>query len=271
MRRLLQILTAAFALVAAVMLCASTARAQKSFDEKLDIAALMAQAESRFDLSTQDAVLLFDGQRVDWLEDGRRELTVHRVIWINTDLAIGMYGDHRVPYDDDNCTLEVMTVRTWMDNHWWATGPTGIVETLPGNLRHAYDYTNVREMMILHNGIQLPCILEVAFTVRDKRPFRGGVEGMWLFARPDPCVRSQFQLRVPLGREPRVFASDDAPRPTVIADDSGLQVYTWTMGPLEALPQPGTDDPAAYVPHVTWSTWNSWAEYGRTIGKTFGS
>ena len=271
MRRSRQILTAMLALAAALILCTSTVRAQKSIDEKLDIAALMIQAGERFDLSTLDAILLYDSRRVDWLNDGRREMSVHRIVWISTDRATELYGDYRVPFDNDNCTIDVKTVRTWMDGRWWVTGPTGIVETLPRGLRDAYDYTNMREMMLLHDGIELPCILEVSFTIRDRQPFRGGVEGMWLFARPEPCIQSQFQLRVPVGREPRVFASDDAPPPAVLADDRGLQVYTWTMGPLEALPRPLTDDPAAYVPHVTWSTRNSWNEFGKSIGMAFGA
>ena len=106
MKRSQPILTVGCALFAAVILCASTSQAQKSFDDKLDIAALMAQAEERFDLSKHDAVFLFDSRRVDWLADGRRELTIHRIIWISTDRGIELYGDHRVPFDHpDRCDL----------------------------------------------------------------------------------------------------------------------------------------------------------------------
>ena len=87
MRRSRQILTAMLALAAALILCTSTVRAQKSIDEKLDIAALMIQAGERFDLSTLDAILLYDSRRVDWLNDGRREMSVHRIVWISTDRA----------------------------------------------------------------------------------------------------------------------------------------------------------------------------------------
>jgi hypothetical protein len=262
--------------VVAAILCFLVAvpgsQAQQSIDGKHDIAQLLNQAKQSFDLTKEDAVLLFDGQKAVWSADGRLAKSVHRIIWIGTEVAIERYGDHRVPYDNDRCTFTVATVRTWRDGQWWETGATGKVETLPFALNAAYDYTNMREMLLLHNGIELPCILELAYTIEDKQPFRSGADGLWLFQREEPAVRSWFGLGLPQGEKPNVFVSAGAPRPEVQSDESaGIEVTWWKMGPLEAQARPHTSDPAAYTPHVAWSTWKTWGELRSQLAGPFES
>jgi len=257
-------------LAAGLFICVPGAGAQQSICGTQDIAELLAAAGNGFDLVKQDAVLLFDGQEIRWLPGGRLKKDVHRIVWINTNIAINRYGDHRIPYDDAHCTFHVSTVRTWRDGRWWPSGPTGIVETLPYALRTAYDYTNMREMMLLHDGIELPCILEIAYAVEDKEPFRKGAEGLWAFARQEPAVRSCFTLGLPRGQGLNVFTPDGVPAPEKETDqESGLDIYRWKMGPLEAIPRPHTDDPAAYVPYVSWSTWADWNVFGKHLKDTF--
>ncbi|MCK4656475.1 MAG: DUF3857 domain-containing protein, partial [candidate division Zixibacteria bacterium] len=244
--------------------------AQMSIDGELNIAELMTIAENEFDLSNEDAVLLYNGKTVTWQPDGRLVNHIHRIIWIGTDIGSGEFGDHRVPYDSSNCTFDVETIRTWRDGQWWVTGPTGIVETLPYAVNHAYDYTNIREMMLLHDGIESPCILEVSYTLEDKTPFRKGADGLWLFMRDYPVVRSLFSVSFPLQGLCKTHASEDVPAATVL-ESGGTVMHSWTMGPLDAQPQSHTNDPASYVPHVSWSTWDSWSDYGNELLGVFES
>ena len=260
------------ALAASVVICVSNAHAQKSISGEHDISELLASAKERFDLSQEDAVLLFDGSKVEWMPDGRLVSSVHRIIWINTGVAIRSYGDHRIPYDESRCNFNVHTVRTWRDGQWWETGPTGIVETLPYRMRQAYDYANMREMMLLHNGIELPCILEIAYSIEDREPFRTGAEGIWTFAREEPAMQSRFCLGLPIGEKPNNYVSEGVPQPDKVTDAQlGLDIYTWMMGPIDAVPRPRTADPAAHVPHIAWSTWKNWDEYGEYLKGTFES
>ncbi|MDP8229430.1 MAG: DUF3857 domain-containing protein, partial [Candidatus Electryoneaceae bacterium] len=102
----------------------------------------------------------------------------------------------------------VRELRTLRDGQWWESDTTGIVETSPHAVRTAYDYNDRREMMLLHDGVELPCILNVEYVIEDKIPFRNGVEGMWLFAKDDPVLESHFSFDVPIGLNPQVFASE---------------------------------------------------------------
>jgi hypothetical protein len=244
-------------------------QAQMSIDEKYDINQLMQIAEDNFDPAGQDAVLLLDKERIDWTADGRRIKHIHRIIWINSFTGISRYGDHRIAYDAANCYFKTTTVRTWRDNRWWESGETGIVETLPRNLRRTPDYTNVREMMLLHNGIELPCILEVAYTIEDKTPFRSKIDGLFVFARREPVVKVVFELSVPGDLEPTVFVSPEVTAfDPEIDSNTGMKLLHWGTGPIAAAPIPETDNPVQDRPYILWSFWNNWSELGEFWLKT---
>ncbi len=242
--------------------------AQESIDGRYNIAELMDSARANFDLEQQDGVFLLDSKDVKWLEDGRLSTTVHRIIWIATDFAVDQYGDHRIPYDHERQDFEVITVRTWMDNQWWVTGETGIVPTLPHALKKAYDYTNMREMMLLHNGIEIPCILEVAYTITDKEPYRKNIDGMWVFQKELPVVVSSISMRTPEIRSPKFYRPLSLPSPN-IEENGGLKTYSHTSGPYEAIPDPWSQHDIFSAPHIVWSTWDSWNSLGEYYDSLF--
>lgn len=233
-----------------------------------DIGELYVKAKNSFDLSTEDAVLLFKGEKVFWLPDGRLERQFHRIVWISTDFGIEEYADLRVPFDSERQELEVVAMRVWRlgDGEIIESGPASRVETLPFQVATAYDYANMREMMLLHDGVELPCVIETAYTIIDREPWRGGIDGLWTFAHNDPTLLSFFVLGTPKGRLAKVFASAGVPAAEKGADEKrGLDLRTWKMENLREIPEPQTLDHASYVPHVTWSTWDSWQAYGERI------
>jgi hypothetical protein len=240
-----------------------------SYDGKYNILQLYAEAEAAFDLSIEDAIILLDSRYIKVEVDGSVRHDVHRIIWINEDRAVSRYGDHRIPYDSERTELLVHALRTWCDGRWWETGPTGKVETLPYALSDAFDYTNLREMMLLHNGIELPCFLEIVYSIVDLEPYRRGTEYLWLFPKVDPIVRSEFKVWLPAGKTLNASASSGVDYQLLQSD--GKDIYSWSMGPLSALPYPLPDDPASFAPHVQWSTWESWKQLGNFISEVFDS
>jgi hypothetical protein len=253
-----------------VLLIAGSAFSQMSIDGQYNIADLMQTAQNSFDLDNQDAVFLLDKKRIDWLPDGRMVERIHRIIWIGTNYAVDIYGDHRIPYDSERCNFNVSTVRTWRDGTWWVTGETGIVETLPRELRTAYDYTNIREMMLLHNGIEIPCILEIAYEVEDKEPFRENIEGHWNLKRMEPCVKSTLTLGIPKDKDFQYSKHVDVPN-LVNGEDGILDLFTWEMGTQDAMPYPRTEELKMLEPFVNWSTWINWKYYGAYLDSLYKS
>lgn len=257
-------------IIGAILLAVSPLPAQQSYDGRFDIAALKTTAQQQFDCAGQDAVILAEGQRTLWLPDGRLSTTIHRIVWINSRLAIGLYADNRIPYDHERCTFTPLALRTWRDNQWWPTDTTGFVETLPFAVNKAYDYAHLREMMLLHNGISDQCIVEMAYRIEDKSAFRGGADGLWLFSREEPAVESWFELGVPAGTKPIIAADNGAPAVEQTSDPkSGLDIYRWNMSTIAAEPRPHIPDPARALPHIVWSTWPDWRERGARLKSAF--
>lgn len=259
-------------IIGAALLAAAPVRGQQSYDGRFDIAGLMTLAQQTFDCANQDAVVLAEGQQVLWLPDGRLSTFVHRIVWINSRLAIGQYADNRIPYDHGHGTFTPLALRTWRDNQWWPTDSSGFVETLPFAVNKAYDYADMREVMLLHNGIYDPCVVEMAYRIEDTAAFRGGADGIWLFAREEPAVESWFELGVPAGTKPMLSAGNGAPTAMQVSDQkTGLDIYRWEMSAVPAQPLPHTPDPARDLPYVVWSTWPDWSARGTALKASFDS
>lgn len=201
-----------------------------SVSEKQDIQALYEQAKTTYDLSYEDAVYLFNGRMEQWLPDGRLRTLVHQIVWINGDNAQDHFGDNRVPYDKAHRDLSVAALRTWRLgrddpwNKWWEHGETSVVETLPFALAKAADYTGLRETMLLVNGIELPCIVEIAYIIEDREPYRKGAEGVWTFSSREPTLVSWFRLGVPVGQKTMVSVSEGIGQPKKELDENAALI-----------------------------------------------
>jgi hypothetical protein len=239
-----------------------------------DIGALMAEAREQHDLSRMDAVLLLEDLSIEILDEGDYRTTVHRIAWIGTELGLDTYGDLRVPYRSDRAELEVHTLR------------------LPGALSHADDYTALREMMLLHDGVEIPCIVETRYSItqrgvsalggedpRTQEPSLSSLtmrshDGLWIFQKADPAVRAIFRLTAPRGMPILHTSRNGAPDPDGSAPNPsstllGQRTLVWKMENLDRIARPLTDDLLAHVPHVVWSAWKSWDEIGNVITTTF--
>jgi hypothetical protein len=276
----------AVVLLAAALLTAATAApsASRPIDAsgRHDIGRLLAIAETSFDLDAQDAVILLDSLRVERAAAGAVSRTVHTIVWFATEIGLETYADVHVPYDSATGSVEVHDLRTWRDDRWWpaadSVSATAVVETTPGPATGAYDYASLRRTALLHDGVELPCIVETRYTVTEKRPQELGLEGLHLGAAADPTVRSAFRL---------VLAEDEADRVTAVSrsgsprtedeapgvSDPGLP-GVWVAGPVDRLGRPLLDDPTQTAPFVAWSTWGTvtadgWRALGRAFERTF--
>ena len=244
--------------------------AQMDITGRHDISELMRTARKSFDMDKVDAVILLDDCRINWQVDGRKTKIVHRIIWINNAVVVREYGDIRVPYDDDHQRFHLEALRTWRDESWIESGATAVVETTPSALRTAYDYANRREVVVLHDGIELPCIVESAYSIEDKISYRKGVDELWLFARRDPVLLSQFSIGLAPSKHPNIHVS---PGVTALEReyDGELDQYIYSYRMEEVAPflHSETGDPAAFLPHVLWTTWDDWDDYGKDLKHSF--
>ena len=222
-----------------------------------DLDALWARAQKSHDLSREDAVLLLESRTVTVGDEGTLVTRIHRVVWVGTSLGIRSYADLRVPWNSATSTLDVEILRTWMDGRWWPDarliGETAVVHTLPHALNYADDYTAMRETMLLHDGVELPCIMETAYTIAEQGPPTAGADGVFVIPQRDPAMHVEYTVRVPAGIDVDHESLNGAPKPE--SDENGVHSLTWTMEDVPALKLPIASQPAAYEPAVVWSTW----------------
>jgi len=227
-----------------------------------DLDALWAQAQQTYDLELEDAVILLEAQEVTYSGD-TLTTTVHRVVWIRTAVGIRAYADLRVPWNTTDSTLDVEILRTWRENTWWpdveTIGETAVVHTLPYAVDRADDYTTMRETMLLHDGVELGCIMETRYTLATTG--QPGAGNVFVFPQRDPAVRVDLTVTAGSGRHARI---NGAPDPSMTGT-----TLNWRMENVAALKLPLTGDAAAYEPAVIWSTWPDWDTLGNAWQTAF--
>ena len=236
-----------------------------------DLDALWSQAQKEFDLSAHDAILLLESRHETILEGGGLRTVVHRVVWIGTSPGLRDHADLRIPWNSAVSTFKVHILRTWRDGRWWPdeskVSPTAVVETLPGAAAAADDYTTMRETMLLHDGVELPCIMETAYEI-EEQPGRAGYDGFFVMQRRDPAVLVELKINVPEEISLQLKGYNGALLPDEAGDDKKA-IHIVTMENLERLGSPRIADPATYAPGVAWSTWGSWAEINDAVMSSF--
>lgn len=235
------------------LLMAASALAQMGVSRGHDLDALWARAQADYDLTTLDALLLLESRHVEITAHGDLATTVHRVVWIGTHAGLRAHADLRIPWDSDTSTFEVHALRTWRDGRWWLDAveisPTAVVETLPHALDRCPDYAGMRETMLLHDGVELPCLLETAYTITERGGAARGADDVFVMTRREPALRVEYRLTAP--KIPIETASlNGAPEPVI---DGNSRV--WTLVDTPRLRLPTTDRAELYEPTLAWSTW----------------
>jgi hypothetical protein len=245
--------------VAVMSLATPSIAAEMGVSGGHDLDQLWARAQADRDLSGEDAVLLLESHQVTLETDGTLATRVHRVVWIGSSVGIRSYADLRVPWNTATSQLDVEILRTWRDGHWWpdaeTISETAVVQTLPYAVNRADDYTTMRETMLLHDGVELPCIMETAYTITETG--LPGADGVFVIPRRDFSALTELQVTVPAATALHFEMLNGVAEPAV--EESGGAVTTsWRMENVPPMLTPLTDAPAAYEPAVVWSTWAEW-------------
>ncbi|UCH82675.1 MAG: DUF3857 domain-containing protein [Candidatus Latescibacterota bacterium] len=237
-----------------------------------DLDELWSHAQQQFDLTTEDAVLLLESRQVSIRANGNLHTRVHRVVWIGAGVSIRGQADLRIPYNSATSTLTVNKLRTWRDDRWWpdtGVSETAVVETLPYAVARADDYTTMRETMLLHDGVELPCIMETDYEIVERGAAAYGTDDLWIFTQDDPAVRVELVLDVSQGESPVFHSGNGAPEPEITRGTNGRDVHRWVMENVSRMGMPRISDPAIAEPYVAWSTWRDWGTLGDIITMSF--
>jgi hypothetical protein len=245
--------------IVVMSLATSSFAAEMGISGGRDLDQLWARAQAGRDLSGEDAVLLLESHQVTLGADGTLATRVHRVVWIGSSVGIRAYADLRVPWNTVTSQLDVEILRTWRDDRWWpdakTISETAVVHTLPYAVNRADDYTTMRETMLLHDGVELPCIMETAYTITETG--LPGADGVFVMPRRDFSALTELTVTVPSAAALHHEMLNGVTEP-VVEENDGTVTTSWRMENVSPLLTPLTDAPAAYEPAVVWSTWSEW-------------
>jgi hypothetical protein len=232
---------------------ATTAFAEMGASRGHDLDALWKRAQDSLDLDTLDAALLLESRSVEVWPHGDLWTTVHRVVWIGTRAGLRAHADLRIPWNSDTSQLDVEVLRTWRDGRWWPSADTvsetAVVETLPHALGRCPDYAGMRETMLLHDGIELPCIMETAYMIITPGGAEPGADGVFVMAQREPAVRVEYRVTAPkIPLHARSF--NGAPEPVIEGN-----TRAWILDDAPRLRLPTTRHAVRYEPTLMWSTW----------------
>ena len=193
MKRLPLIIVAAAIITAFLAISNPVSAQDMGTSQGYDLDALWSSARSQHDPATEDAIVLLEARKITIAANGNEVTRVHRIVWIGTAIGIRSYADLRVPWNSATSTLNVVALRTWRDGRWWPdasnVSETAVVETLPYAVALADDYTSLRETMLLHDGVELPCIMETVYEIETRGAAAAGADGRWVFPQRDPAIR----------------------------------------------------------------------------------
>ncbi len=252
----------------------SSLRAEKmGISGRHDLDQLWSRAREIFDPAGFDAIVLLESEGVSLMEKGDLKRKIHRVVWISTGVAIHEHADLRIPYNSNGSSMKVLKLRTWRGGRWWPDekkiSDTAVVETVPHALALADDYSTVRETMLLHDGIELPCILETEYEITGAGEANDGCDGLFIFARRDPVVMSAFSLDLPPGAGVRFATGNGTGDPEIAALEGGGKRYRWMMEDPGRLSASLDEDHTSYAPYLAWSTWKDWKALASKIMDSF--
>jgi len=236
-----------------LVMLASVATAGLGVSRGYDLDALWRQTQDTYDLDTHDAVLLLESRHVEVTPHGDLWTTVHRVVWIGTRAGLRAYADLRIPWNSDTSQLTVEVLRTWRDGRWWPSADTvsetAVVETLPYAVDRCPDYDDMRETMLLHDGVELPCIMETAYMIITHGGAEPGVDDVFVMPQRDPAVHVEYRVttpKIPL----QARSLNGAPEPVIEGN-----TRVWRMETVPRLRLPTTRHAVRYEPTLMWSTW----------------
>ena len=219
------------------------------------------------DYPTADVLVLSDARAISLLPDGRVVEKVSRVEKMLTYQGMDEAGDPKIAFNKENQELTITRCRTYT--------PEGLVvdakansfnEMTPFELEAAPDYTAWREMVVTKVGLDVNAVVELEYTVADKKPWRKFLDGKVVLRDGDPCLERTVAISVPEGMDLHYQLLNASAQPSV-KTQGGATVTTWTFRDVPLARLRGTSESErAYLPTLLYTTCPNWGHWTAILG-----
>lgn len=162
--------------------------------------------------------------------DGSQELRVQKELTLFTHAAMnGLYGETFIVYDPEFQELTIHESYTRQkDGTVVKTPSNALVEVLPSSAANAPAYNHLKEMVVVHTGLELGATIYLDYSIVSKAGYLPELDVCCPVKGLSPVKEFIFRLNVPAGKSVRYELLNASAKP-VIAQGNGMKSFIWTL------------------------------------------
>ena len=162
--------------------------------------------------------------------DGSQELRVQKELTLFTHAAMnGLYGETFIVYDPEFQELPIHESYTRQkDGTVIKTPSNALVEVLPSSAANAPAYNHLKEMVVVHTGLELGATIYLDYSIVSKAGYLPELDVCCPVKELSPVKEFIFRLNVPAGKSVRYELLNASAKP-VIAQGNGMKSFIWTL------------------------------------------
>lgn len=169
--------------------------------------------------------------------DGSQEVRVQKELTLFTHAAMNsLYGETFIVYDPDFQKLEIHESYTRQkDGTVIKTPANALVEVLPSAAANAPAYNRLKEMVVVHTGLELGATIVLDYSIVSKVGYLPELDVCCPVKELSPIKEYTFRLNVPAGKAVHYELLNASAKP-VITQGSGMKTFTWTLKDVKPRP-----------------------------------
>ena len=170
--------------------------------------------------------------------DGSQEFHYTMELTLYTHAAMnGKYGESFIVYNPLYQTLKINEAYTKQKNGEIIQTPiNALVEVLPRNAAHAPAYNHLKEMVVVHTGLELGATIHLDYTLSSKAGYLPELDIFEMIQQSSP-VKEYTLTAVTPADKPLNYALANSKANAMVREEGGKQIVSWT---LRNVPQQST-------------------------------
>ena len=212
--------------------------------------------------------------------DGSQELRVQKELTLYTHAAMNsLYGETFIVYNPQYQQLEIHDAYTRQkDGTIVRTPANAFVEVLPSAAANAPAYNRLKEMVVVHTGLELGATICLDYSIKSQAGYLPKLDICCPIKELSPIDEFTCRIEVPEGKTLHYELLNASTRPTEVNKD-GMKILTWTLKNVEPRPYSypslrgslGMVEQVAsgMMPVLVASTWTSHTDALKSLARQF--
>lgn len=212
--------------------------------------------------------------------DGSQELRVQKELTLYTHAAMNsLYGETFIVYNPQYQQLEIHDSYTRQkDGTIIRTPDNAFVEVLPSAAANAPAYNGLKEMVVVHTGLELGATICLDYSIKSQAGYLPELDICCPIKELSPIDEFTFRIEVPEGKTLHYELLNASARPAEVNKD-GMKSITWKLKNVEPRPYSypslrsslGLVQQAAsgMMPVLVASTWTNYADALKALTRQF--